>query len=239
MEKMSEQQRIFGYKPEEDMIDLRELFFSLLYRWKIILFSMFAGAVLMGCFRYFCINPTYRADVKLYITNTDSVVSISDLRLSAALTEDYADIIMSRTVLKQVIKKLGLNLDYKQLAALIAVGNPDSTHIIQIYVTCNDAQLCRDISNILVEISRDQIYQIIGSSEPTVIDYAETEDIEEITPGFSKYLMLGALAGLILMCVILTMMILSDSTIKIEEDIEKYMDIPILAAVPYNKEMEK
>ena len=71
------------------------------------------------------------------------MLSISDLQLSAALTRDYADIIMSRTVLKQVIKKLDLDLDYKQFDDLITVENPDSTHIIQIDVTCNDAELCR------------------------------------------------------------------------------------------------
>ena len=166
------------------------------------------------------------------------MLSISDLQLSAALTRDYADIIMSRTVLKQVIKKLDLDLDYKQFDDLITVENPDSTHVIQIDVTCNDAELCRDISNILMEISIDQIYQIVGSSEPTIIDYAETEDIEQRTPGFSKYLILGALAGLILMCGILTLQISSDTTIKTEEDIEKYMDLPILGVVPYNKTME-
>ena len=237
MENMSEQQRIFGYKPEEDMIDLRELVFVLLYRWKTILVAMLVGAVLMGYFHYFRITPTYRADAKLYITNTDSVISISDLQLSAALTEDYTDIIMSRTVLKQVIKKLDLNLDYVQLADLITVVNPDSTHIIQIYVTCNDAELCMDIANTLMEISIDQIYQIVGSSEPTIIDYAEVEAIEEITPSFVKYLMLGAFAGLIFICVILVLWLLTDTTIKTEKDIEKYMDIPVLTTVPYDKEM--
>lgn len=237
MENMSEHQRIFGYKPEEDMIDLSELVFGLLYRWKIILVGMLIGTVLMGGVHFLCITPIYRADAKLYITNTDSIISISDLQLSAALTEDYADIIMSRTVLKQVIKKLDLNVDYKQLAELITVENPDSTHIIQIYVTCNDAELCKDIANTLMEISIDQIYQIVGTSEPTVIDYSEEEAIVEITPGFAKYLILGALAGLVFMCVILVLRTLTDTTIKSEEDIEKYMNIPVLTTVPYDKEM--
>ncbi|MCI7812785.1 MAG: Wzz/FepE/Etk N-terminal domain-containing protein [Lachnospiraceae bacterium] len=237
MENISEQQRIFGYKSEEDIIDLREIVYGLLHRWKMILLAMLIGAVMMGCFHYYCTTSTYRSDAKLYITNTDSVSSISDLQLSAALTEDCIDIITSRTVLKQVIKNLNLNMDFKQLADLITVENPNSTHIIHIYVTCNDAELCRDIANTLIEISTDQIYQIVGIREPTIIDYAEAEAIEEITPGFLKYLLLGALAGLVFMCVILVLRILTDTTIKMEEDIEKYMNIPVLTTVPYDKEM--
>lgn len=237
MESLMEQKRIFGYETQEESIDLRELIMELLHKWKSILVAVLIGAVLMGCYRYFCVTPIYQSDAKLYITNTDSVISFSDLQLSAALTEDYADIILSRTVLKQVIKKLDLNLNFKELADLIMVENPDSTHIIHIYVTCDDPTLCLNIANTLMEVSIDQIYQIVGSSEPSVIDYAEAEATEEITSGITKYIVLGAIAGFLFMCVIQVLRILSDTTMKDEADIEKYMNIPILAVVPYDREM--
>ena len=167
------------------------------------------------------------------------MISFSDLQLSAALTDDYANIIKSRTVLNRVIDELDLNLNYKQLGALISVENPDSTHIVDIKVTCDDPELSRNITNALMNISVDQIYQVIGSGEPTVIDYAMAEAVQDVTPGLKKYLMLGALLGALIVCAIVVLRMLTDTTLKTVDDIDRYLHLPVLAAVPYYREMDR
>ena len=167
------------------------------------------------------------------------MISFSDLQLSAALTDDYANIIKSRTVLNRVIDELDLNLNYKQLGALISVDNPDSTHIVDIKVTCDDPELSRNITNALMNISVDQIYQVIGSGEPTVIDYAMAEAVQDVTPSLKKYLMLGALLGALIVCAIVVLRMLTDTTLKTVDDIDRYLHLPVLAAVPYYREMDR
>ena len=164
------------------------------------------------------------------------MITFSDLQLSAALTDDYANIIKSRTVLNRVIDELDLNLDYEELGELVDVENPDSTHIVDIKVTCDDPEMSRNITNALLNISVSQIYQIIGSSEPTVIDYSVAEAVQDVTPGLLKYLAIGGLLGAFIMCAIYVLRMLMDSTMKSEEDVEKYLHLPVLAAVPYYKE---
>lgn len=236
MEKVLEQNPRLDYADDEMEIDLKEVFLLLLHRWKEIFLAMLVGATLFGAYQVFLMSPSYQADAKIYITNTDSMVSFSDLQLSAALTGDYADIIMSRTVLNRVIEELDLDLDYRQLSKLVQVKNPDSTHIIQILVTCDDVETSRNIANSLLNISISQIYQVIGSSEPTIIDYAEAEAVENVTPGLLKYLVIGAFLGAMLVCGIAILKLLMNTTMKNEEDVEKYLHLPILASVPYYKE---
>lgn len=218
---------------EEDVIDLVEIFYLLLNHWRSIFLAMLAGAVLLGAYRVFLVRPSYQADAKIYITNTDSVVTFADLQLSSALTDDYAQIIKSRTALNRVIEELELDTTYDQLAKLIEVRNPDSTHIIEILVTCDDLELSRNIANALLNISIRQIHKIVGSSEPTVIDQSEAEAVIDVTPGMRKYVLIGALGGALLVCAYLIVRMLMDTTIKTEEDVEKYLHLPILAAVPY------
>ena len=91
---------------EDDVIDLLEIFYMLLSHWRAIFLAMLAGAVLLGTYRVFLVKPSYQADAKIYITNTDSMVTFADLQLSAALTDDYAQIIKSRTALNRVIEEL-------------------------------------------------------------------------------------------------------------------------------------
>ena len=224
---------------DEIEIDLKEIFYLLLSHWKSIFLAMLIGAAIFGAYHTFLLKPSYQADASIYITSTDSMISFSDLQLSAALTDDYANIIKSRTVLNRVIDELDLNLNYKQLGELISVENPDSTHIVDIKVTCDDPELSRNITNALMNISVDQIYQVIGSGEPTVIDYAMAEAVQDVTPSLKKYLMLGALLGALIVCAIVVLRMLTDTTLKTVDDIDRYLHLPVLAAVPYYREMDR
>lgn len=237
MENTMEKQPVaYNTQEEETEIDLLEIFYLLRSKWKEIFLAILVGALIFGAYHTFLIKPSYQADASIYITNNDSMITFSDLQLSAALTDDYANIIKSRTVLNRVIDELDLNLDYEELGELVDVENPDSTHIVDIKVTCDDPEMSRNITNALLNISVSQIYQIIGSSEPTVIDYSVAEAVQDVTPGLLKYLAIGGLLGAFIMCAIYVLRMLMDSTMKSEEDVEKYLHLPVLAAVPYYKE---
>ena len=233
---MEKQPVAYNTQEEETEIDLLEIFYLLRSKWKEIFLAVLVGALIFGAYHTFLIKPSYQADASIYITNNDSMITFSDLQLSAALTDDYANIIKSRTVLNRVIDELDLNLDYEELGELVDVENPDSTHIVDIKVTCDDPEMSRNITNALLNISVSQIYQIIGSSEPTVIDYSVAEAVQDVTPGLLKYLAIGGLLGAFIMCAIYVLRMLMDSTMKSEEDVEKYLHLPVLAAVPYYKE---
>ena len=134
---------------EEDVIDWMEIAHLLLHKWKLLLVALLAGAVLGGAYCAFLLETTYRAEASLYITSNESLLSFSDLQLSSALTEDYAYIIKSRTVLERVIDEQQLDMDYKALEKLVSVANPDSSHVIQIAVTTSDPQTRRRLRLLL------------------------------------------------------------------------------------------
>lgn len=226
-------------RPEQNVIDLVELFWVMVDKWKAIVLAMLLGAVLFGLYHTFLMKPTYEADASIFITSNESVISVADLQISSELTQDYSNIIKSRNVLKQVIKDLDLDLDYKKLSKLVTVSNPQDSHIIQISVQCGDVELCRDIANSLMNIGIDRIYQVIGSSEPTVIDYSEAEAVEEVSSGLAKDVVMGALLGIVLACGLITVKFMTDTTLKTEEDVRKNLHMPILAVVPYYEDMKE
>ena len=85
----------------------------------------------------------------------------------------------------------------------------------------------------------DRIYQVVGSSEPTVIDYSEAEAVDEITPALTKYLAIGLLLGLIAACGLICVRYMTDTTLKTEDDLKRYLDIPVLSVVPYYEEKKE
>ena len=111
----------------DDVIDLKELFWVLVGRWKMIFLAMLIGALLAGLYHTFLVKPSYQADASIFITSDESVISVAGLQVSSELTADYTRIVKSRNVLKQVIKDLDLDMNYKQLGELVNITNPDDS----------------------------------------------------------------------------------------------------------------
>lgn len=211
----------------------------MLHKWKLLFIALLAGAVVGGAYCAFLLETTYRAEASLYITSNESLLSFSDLQLSSALTEDYAYIIKSRTVLERVIDEQQLDMDYKDLDKLVNVTNPDSSHVIRIGVTTSDPQMSRNIANSLLNISADQINQIVGNGMPSVIDESVIHAVQEIKPSMKKYCVLGGILAFVLLAGVFIVRMLMDTTIKSEDDIQRYLGVPLLSSIPYAKNFGK
>lgn len=214
-------------------IDLVEVFYVLLHNWKALLLAFIMGAAIMAGYYGLFVKSTYMATTELYITNTDSVISFQDLQIGSALTEDYRSIIVSRTVLNKVISDLQLDTDYEALKKLVSVSNPSGTHIISTSVTTTDPETSRNIANDLLSVSIEQIYQIVGTGKPTIIDYSEVEAVKNVTPSLKRYMLIGGLIGFILVAAFVVVRMMLDNSIKNDDDVEKYLRLPVLSAVPY------
>lgn len=221
-------------KDEEIYIDIWELLHAWRRKWWAILAAMLLLGVAFGAYCKFIMPDSYRADASLYITSNNSVISLSDLQLSAALTSDYENIIKSRHVLMKVIENLALDISYQELNSMVTVNNPSDSHIIEIKVTAPDKATAVLLANEIMYVSVEEIYQIIGSSEPTIINQAEEIFVEDAKPSAKKYALLGAMLGLVLVCGVIAIHVLTDTSIKSEEDVAKWLDLPLIAIVPVN-----
>ena len=217
-------------------IDLLEIFFALVHNWRVLLLGTLIGAFVFGLVHVLFIKPAYQANTELYITSNDSMISLQDLQIGTAIAEDYRFIITSRSVLNKVIEDLQLDLNYDQLKAMINVTNPNGTHIIRTSVKTGDLELSRDIANKVLSVSIERIYQVVGASEPSVIDYSEASAVEDVSPSFRKFLLIGTLIGFLVVAVIVIVRVIMNSTLRTEEDIEKYLNLTVLAAIPYYDE---
>lgn len=225
------QVRQISQPDEEDTIDLLELAMVL---WNkallIILVAAFFGG-LMGAYNKLIVKPTYSAEAKVYIANTSSIVSLQDIQISAALTQDYANIMTSRNVLKKVIADQQLDMDYAGLGKMISITNPKDTHILKVVVTTGSPELSIRIANSLLKYGNDTIFKTVGNDEPSVIDFAEADAVTRNKPSFVKQVMLGGILGAMLVCGIVVMKYLLDNTVHDEDDI-KGLGLPVLAEVP-------
>lgn len=216
----------------EDTIDLIEVAKALLGRWYLIVLTMLVFGGIMGVYNRFVEKPTYSAEAQIYISNTDSIISLQELQLSAALTQEYSNILTSRNVLKKVIAALELDMDYSELKTHISITNPKETHILTIRVTTDSPERSVIITNSLLQFGVDRIFRIIGQETPSVIDYAESDAVTINKTSLAKHVLLGALVGMVLICGLIVMRFLLDNTIKDEDDVRKLTQYNVLAEIP-------
>ena len=223
---------------QEAEIDLIDLAWALLEKIHYIVLCFLIGAVIMNAYSYFLVRPTYKSTAKMYVVSAskNSVVDLDALNIGTSLTADYEQLMLSYPVLEQVINKLNLDMDSDTLAKMITLENPTDTRILNINVVSTDPKSARDIANTLMDVSVDYLPKTMSTNAPNVAQKAKLADHKD-GPSYTKYTMIGALAGAFLYCMYLVVKYLMDDTIHTADDMEKYFDIVPLAVIPDVEEL--
>lgn len=218
---------------QEVEIDLKALFLKMKALWYILVMGVLIGAIVMTLYSVFLKTPTYTSTAQIYLRGSSKSVSVSDLQLSTALSNDYLVLFKRRDNMQKVINELNLEMTPEQLKGMINISNISDTRILQVSVTSTDPELSRDIANSAVEQGMDDIREI-DSQEPYMVEKA----IASSYPNGSstlKMTVLGALAGLVIaMGAIFIKFVLSDNVQSVD-DIENTIGVPVLAVVIEDK----
>ena len=188
---------------DEVEIDLVDLGYVLLDKWRYLLISLIAGAVLLGAYSFFFIAPTYESTAKLYVVSAsdDSVVNLSDLNLGTSLTADYEQLMLSYPVLNRVIDRLDLDATSDELAETMA------------------------------EEAIDYLPDTMSTLAPNLAQHAKLPE-SKVAPSYTKFTMIGALLGLLICAAFFIVKYLMDDTIHTADDMEKYFGLVPLTTIP-------
>ena len=223
---------------EETEIDLIDLAWALLDKIHYIVLCFLIGAVIMNAYSYFLVRPTYKSTAKMYVVSAskNSVVDLDALNIGTSLTADYEQLMLSYPVLEQVINKLNLDMDSDTLAKMITLENPTDTRILNINVVSTDPKSARDIANTLMDVSVDYLPKTMSTNAPNVAQKAKLADHKD-GPSYTKYTMIGALAGAFLYCMYLVVKYLMFDRILRAVYIYKQFDILPLSVIPDVEEL--
>lgn len=224
----------------EDVIDLGEILAVLLrYAWLIILVTLAFG-IAGFCYSRFVLPEQFESTTSIYILNRSnqdsSYYNTTELQAGTYLTKDYAELIVSRSVLEQVVTDLQLPYDYVELNKKVSVDTPDDTRIVSITVTDIDPREAQSIANEIRVDASTLIQDVMGVEAVNVIDEANLP-LKKSAPSNTKNAILAAMLGFLMSAGVLTVRTIMDDTIKTSEDIEKYLGLSTLAIIPLDEEM--
>ena len=224
---------------DEMEIDLLQLFYALKKKIWFILAAMIIGGGLAGAYSKFLITPQYSSTSMMYILSKETTLtSLADLQIGSQLTEDYKVIVNSRPVLGEVIDSLALDMSYEQLLAKVSIGNPTDTRILTVTVTDPDPYRAKAIVDCVAETASDYIGEIMEMIPPKIIENG-TVATRKTSPSNGKNAVLGALAGMVLVCGVIVIQVIMNDTVRTEEDVERYLGLSVLASVPLREGEER
>lgn len=218
----------------QDEIDLVELFKVLWSKaWTIILAALICGTA-GGLFTHFMITPQYRSSTSIYVLarQNQGTLTYNDLTASSYLTQDYAQMIKSRTVAENVITQLALeDITPEKLLRKVTVSTQNNTRIITISVLDSEPEMAMKMADAFRVHAAYQIQKVTNSEAVNVVDTANLPTIP-YSPSLIKNTVLAALAGAALAAFIVVIVHIVDDSIKTEEDIEKYLGTSTLGTIP-------
>ena len=217
---------------QNNQIDLLELFHALRKRVLFLIAAAAVGALLALAYTQLLLTPMYSATASmLVLTKETTLTSLADLQLGSQLTNDYSRLVVSHSVLKEVIDNLGLEMDYHALKANVTTNNPADTRIMEITVTNPDPETAQALAEELGEVSAKFIGEQMEIVPPKIIEDVELPTAP-ISPSLSRNVMMGAFLGIVLVAGVICAMTLMDDSIKSEADIVQVLGIPALASIP-------
>lgn len=220
---------------DDDEIDL----LALLREFKKHIISIMLCIIVFGgaafAFSKFIMIPQYSSQSMMYIISKETTLtSLADLQIGSQLTDDYQIIVKSRPVLQTVIDQLNLDISYEQFYNRIEIGNPNNTRILTITVEDADPQLAKDIVDSVARVSSDYIAETMEMVPPKMIEEGTVATMKS-SPSVSRNTLIGALAGAVIMCAVITVKFLLNDSIATAEDVENYLGISVLASIPERK----
>ena len=225
-------------------LDLKQLFKIFwnkrLHIIAIILLFLVIGSVYSFAF----VKPKYKSYTTLVLAQTDVMVSEndkqqgitqSDLTLNQKLVSTYSELVKTKNVLREVISELKLNVEEEELRKNVTVKLVEDTELIQITVTNRNALDAKNIANKIAEIFSDRIKEIYKINNITIVDEAE-EATEPYNINHIRDLAIFMVIGLVVAVIYVLLTNLLDSTVKSAEDIEKELEVSVLASIPMLKD---
>jgi capsular polysaccharide biosynthesis protein len=221
---------------EEITLDLKDLLSIIKKRISIILIITFAATIASAIASYFVIKPTYQVSVSVLIGRDkngqiDSSLTNNDVLMFQNLMKTYAKIAQSETVAEQSASKLNGKVSAAALSKSLTVTPQANTQILDISLVSSDAKTAYDMVNAVSESFIDAALKFTPGANIQLMDKPKMPT-QPIKPKKALNIVLGFIIGLLGSVGVVFVLEYMDDTIKTEEEVTKYLELPVVAIIP-------
>ncbi len=227
---------------EEVTIDFRYLMQIIKKRISIIIIITLLSTAVSAILSFYVIKPTYEAEVSVVIGRDnngkmDGTLNDNDVYMFQQLMKTYAEIARSNTVAEESASKIGGKVTAEYLSKHITVTPQQSTQILNIKASANDA---KETYNIIRSVSDSFISTAIKFTPGANIQLLNKPKLptKPVKPDKRLNIAIAFFIGLLISIILAYILEYMDDTIKEEHDVEKYLKLPVIGTIPRNTDGE-
>ncbi|MBC2851601.1 hypothetical protein H5J22_09380 [Cetobacterium sp. 8H] len=221
------------YEDEEEL-DLMDLVFTLLRRWKLITLTaipIFALGVFFAATR-----PTiYKGEMTLMVSSGRNYVASSlesgELSLNQQLTTTYTEIAKSRVILKNVIKKYDLIESFESLQGNLAISSVQGTEFIKLTYKNRDPVMAAAVVNEIGNEFMLKVREVMNFQNIKVVEPAEIPK-EALPKKRALILAISLVLSVMVGCMSAFVVEFFFCKLRKPKDIEKILGTSMLGMVP-------
>ena len=226
---------------ESIVIDLRQITYLMKKSILWILLAALAGGIFGYAKASRDFPAYYIADVDFLVysrqgemlfpdKNEEEEMVVSEETPEEVLINTYTSVIISDSVLQQVIDELRLDWSLSRLRSAIAIESEKGSRIMNVAVRASRSETALDIADKLAEIYPEIVEKKVGVGAIRPIGKASLQG-GAIRDNRRKYAFMGAAIFAALMFLLLVVTRLLDPTIRLDTDVTRELGIPILGAI--------
>lgn len=181
-------------------------------------------------------TPEYTTSCRIYVYEEGKEMSYNDLVIATQMTYDCEIIITGHNVTRAVVENLDLTMSPESLSKKLTVTSEKSTRILDLQYTDTDPERAAAILNEVCAVASVQIKEITNVDAVKTV-YAADVPTSPSSAAASRAALLAGALGAVLAIAVFVVIFLMDDTIRTEDDVERYLGLSTLGAIPISEEL--
>lgn len=223
----------FPAESEEIEINVLSLLKELIRKWYIIAATALVCAALLIANTFIHADRRYTSSASAYLlskTDRTTAITTAELSASATLAADFAQIVQSMDVAREIVSRLNLSESIDALKSAISTSYTSGNRIVTIRVKNKEAELAQKIGETLLTVAEEKASSISKTLYIEVVDRPNMPSSIS-KPEMKSPLIKGFLLGFVFACACIIIKWFIRKPIWDETDAEDYLKVPSLGSL--------
>ncbi|CDF57717.1 YveK family protein [Thermobrachium celere] len=203
---------------------------------RIVLISSITvmSVIISALISFYLITPEYKSTCSIVVTKhmekDGEKLQYNDIMMYQKLVKTYAEIAKSRKVAENTIISMGLNIKPEELQRMLTTNIAPDTEVMYISIQHKDKKFATNVVNKLSEEFIKRANELLPGGNIQIIDYAKVPK-SPVKPKKVLNMAIAFVLGLMTSLGLTFLLEYLDTTIKTADEIDSYLDIPVIGLI--------